>query len=91
MRLRRVQPFADADANLILVESERCPDAAKERINPEKTAPADERVSEKTARAADNETTNRSAGKGMITEAPLIVYESPGVYTDEIRRIYGIL
>ena len=60
VRLRRVQPFADADANLILVESERCPDA--------------------------NESTSI-----LIIEVPLIVYEAPGVYTEEIRRIYGIL
>lgn len=31
----------------------------------------------------------KGAGRNLITEAPLIVYKKPGVYTEEILKIYG--
>ncbi len=52
-RIRLVYPFADREANLVLIEGVR-------------------------------------GGKpGLTVEKPLIVYEKPGKYTEEIDRIYG--
>ena len=31
----------------------------------------------------------RGGGSWMKVEPPVIVYESPGVYTEEIYRVYG--
>ena len=51
-RMRLVHPFADREANLVLIEAVR-------------------------------------GGNQRITvEPPLIVYEQPGVYTEELRKIY---
>ena len=52
-RLRLVHPFADKEANMILIEG------------------------------------HRGRKSMMKVEAPLIVYKSQGVYTDEILEIYG--
>lgn len=52
-RLRMVHPFADKEANMILIEG------------------------------------HRGRKSMMKVEAPLIVYKSQGVYTDEILEIYG--
>lgn len=52
-RMKMVHPFADKEANMVLIEAVR-------------------------------------GGKSMIkVEAPVIVYQEPGVYTDEIYTIYG--
>lgn len=52
-RLKLVHPFADKEANMVLLEAVR-------------------------------------GGRSMIkVEAPVIVYQEPGVYTDEIYDIYG--
>ncbi|MBR2560622.1 MAG: tRNA1(Val) (adenine(37)-N6)-methyltransferase [Eubacterium sp.] len=53
LRLRRVQPFAEKPANLILVEAEK-----------------------------------GGIAREMSVEDPLVVYEKPGVYTEEILKIY---
>ena len=51
-RIRLVHPFADREANLVLIEALR-------------------------------------GGNARVTvEPPLIVYEQPGVYTEELRKIY---
>ncbi len=52
-RMKMVHPFADREANMVLIESVR-------GGNPQ-----------------------------MKVEAPVIVFEKPGVYTDEIREKYG--
>ena len=52
-RMKFVHPFADREANMVLIEAVR-------------------------------------GGKPMLKlEKPLIVFKEPGVYTDEIRRVYG--
>ncbi len=52
-RMKLVHPFADQEANMVLIEAIR-------------------------------------GGKPYLkVEAPIIVYREPGVYTDEIREIYG--
>lgn len=52
-RMKLVHPYADKEANMVLIEAVR-------------------------------------GGKSMIkVEAPIIVYQEPGVYTDEIYEIYG--
>ena len=52
-RMKLVHPFADKDANMVLIEAVR-------------------------------------GGRSMMTvEAPVIVYQKPGVYTQEIYDIYG--
>ena len=51
--MKFVHPFADREANMVLIEAVR-------------------------------------GGKPMLKlEKPLIVFKEPGVYTDEIRRVYG--
>ena len=52
-RMKFVHPFADKDANMVLIEAVR------------------------------------GGGAWLKLEPPLIVYEEPGVYTDEIYEIYG--
>ena len=59
VRLRRVQPFAQKEANLILAEAVRSPAESQKSC-------------------------------GLRTEPPLIVYEEPGLYTQEVLRIYGM-
>ena len=52
-RMKFVHPFADAEANMVLIEA------------------------------------FRGGRPQMRVEAPVIVYEKPGVYTNEIYEIYG--
>lgn len=52
-RIRMVHPFADKEANMVLVEG------------------------------------IKNGGTMMKVEAPLVVYEEPGIFTEEIRQIYG--
>lgn len=52
-RMRMVYPFADKEANMVLIEAVR---GGKSR---------------------------------MAVEAPLVIYQRDGVYTDEVRRLYG--
>lgn len=52
-RMRFVYPFADKEANLLLVEAVK------------------------------------GGGENLRLEAPLVLYEKPGVYTQEVRLLYG--
>ncbi len=52
-KIRMVHPFADKEANMVLIEGVK------------------------------------SGGPMMKVEPPLVVYEEPGVFTEEIHRIYG--
>ena len=52
-RMRLVQPFADKEPNMVLIEG------------------------------------LRGGNSRMLVEKPLIVYEKQGIYTEEIRKIYG--
>ena len=52
-RMKLVHPFADREANMVLIEAVR------------------------------------DANPGLRVEKPVIVYESPGVYTKEILEVYG--
>lgn len=52
-RIRMVHPFADKEANMVLVEG------------------------------------IKNGGTMMKVEAPLVVYEEPGIFTEEIHQIYG--
>ena len=54
-RLRMVHPYADKNANLVLIESVKC------------------------------------GRPSLKVEPPLIVYEEPGRYTEDILEIYGML
>ena len=52
-RVQFVHPFADRDANMVLIEAVR-------------------------------------GGKPMMkVEKPVVVFKEPGIYTDEIRNVYG--
>ena len=63
LRLRPVRPFADREANLILIEARPAGTPAGGGI------PA--------------------GGPDLKEEAPIIVYDRPGVYTREVLGIYG--
>ena len=52
-RLKMVHPFADREANMVMIEAVR------------------------------------SGGSFLKVEAPVIVFQAPGVYSDEIRDVYG--
>ena len=52
-RLKMVHPFADREANMVMIEAVR------------------------------------GGGSFLKVEAPVIVFQAPGVYSDEIRDVYG--
>ena len=63
LRLRPVRPFADREANLILIEAR--------------------------SKGTRNGDGTSAGGQDPEEEAPIIVYERPGMYTREVLSIYG--